>query len=145
MYTDLSSTGNTLICNKHLMVPTKSFHMVTNRQEVTMIAHEFLLCTKVPDSIGSINSYKDELVFIDDDFVLNNHIPFLSVKMYHNSIGNIAFGLNYYGITILDDRMAEELKRELINFCSDCDDLQKLVRVLNQAIEQKRYIIHFGV
>ena len=110
-----------------------------------MPKHEFMLCRDVPEYVGIENYDRRKMVVIDDDFILGNRIHMIDIEMHHNDLGNLKLGLNYYGVTILDCKMAEELKNNLPGYCEDSPDLQKLIAVLEEAITQEKYIIHFGI
>ena len=110
-----------------------------------MITHEFILCEEVPEKIYFSNFSKNEMVIINDEFVLNNPVPFQNVKMHSEYLGNVMLGLSYHGISILDVEMANNLRKELLIHCKDCADLQKLINILEQGMTQNKYIIHFGV
>ena len=110
-----------------------------------MITHEFILCSEIPRKISYSNYSKEEMVIIDDDFILANYPTIEKVQMYCEYIGNTIEGLAYHGITILTYDMANELKTALINECAESEDLQKLITILDKAILNKCYIVHFGV
>jgi hypothetical protein len=110
-----------------------------------MLTHEFILCEEIPEKINFGDFSKNDMVIIDDDFILKNPIPFQKVEMHSQYLGNVMLGLSYHGISILDNDMANNLKNELLVNCKDCIDLQRIINVLEQGIEQKKYIIHFGV
>ena len=110
-----------------------------------MLTHEFITVSKVPDRISFRDYDRDKMVRIADDFILNYHVPICKVKMHCSRIGNIIDGLSYHGITILDMQMAKNLKAELLPFISESDECKKLIAVLDDAISQNRYIIHFGI
>jgi hypothetical protein len=116
--------------------------------EQIMIKHEFLLLKNAPEkfSLSSIKDYpRDEMTIISDDFILENHIPIRKVKMFWETLDNEEYGLNYYDATVINRSMAEELKRELQQYCETSEDLDKLVNLLEQAIANDMYIIHFGI
>ncbi|MDR0491530.1 MAG: hypothetical protein LBH28_09845 [Oscillospiraceae bacterium] len=113
-----------------------------------MIKHEFLLLKNAPKELplSSIKNYpRDEMTVISDDFILENHIPIRKVEMFWETLDNKNYGLNYYGVTLINSNMAEELKQELQQYCEASEDLAKLIELLDQAIENNMYIIHFGI
>jgi len=87
-----------------------------------MLIHEFITVSEVPERI-SIRKYdRSTMVKIDDDFILQYHVPIRKVKMNCSKIGNIIDGISYHGITILDTQMARNLKHELLPFVSESDE-----------------------
>jgi hypothetical protein len=113
-----------------------------------MLIHEFITVATVPDyySILDMLVYdRDKMVKIDDNFILEHHVPIRKVKMHCSRIGNIIDGLSYHGITILDPQMATNLKVELLPFIEESEECKRLIAVLDEAISQNKYIIHFGI
>ena len=60
-------------------------------------------------------------------------------------IRNIIDGLAYHDTTILDTQMVKNLKSELLPFVNESDECKKLVTVLDEAIMNNKYVIHFGI
>jgi len=110
-----------------------------------MLVHEFLVVTDIPEHVTIGDYDRNLMVKIDDDFILHYHVPIRKVKMNCRKIGNIIDGLAYHGTTILDTQMAANLKAELLPYIHASDECKKLITVLDVAISQKKYIIHFGV
>lgn len=110
-----------------------------------MLIHDFILVSEVPEEISYANYTKEEMTQISDEFVQKYFKVTERVEMFFNDLNSKDTGLNYHGTTILDNKMAEELKTVLIAECEPCDDLTKLVTVLNKAVSENKYIIHFGI
>jgi len=110
-----------------------------------MITHEFVLCSQLPKTIRYSDFPKSNLVAISDDFIVNSHIPFGKVKMHCQYLGNVICGLAYHGITIIPPDVATELKKELLGHCQNSHDLNALMGILEKAITNQHYVIHFGV
>jgi hypothetical protein len=110
-----------------------------------MLVHEFVSVGDLPKRIVYGDFPKDEMVLVSDDFILQNHEPFQRVEMYCQNLGQRIMGLDYYGITIMDCPMAERLIKELRISCAPCDDLTKLLRLLEQSVLSNKYTIHFGI
>ncbi len=108
-----------------------------------MLAHKFTTSTQMPSSW--VEYPKEDLIIISDDFILENYKYTKKVKMYICSPDRLEFGLAYYGVTALDYKMAEQLKEVMVENCKPCEDLTKLVGVLDEAIKEKKYVIHYGV
>ena len=110
-----------------------------------MLVHEFIIVSEVPESIHYTDYCKAQMTLISDEFILKNHEPIQKIEMYCQNLHQKMMGIDYYGITILDCKMAEKLKAEIIRFCVPSENLTKLVDLLNQSILEKKYIIHFGI
>jgi len=110
-----------------------------------MLIHEFITVSEVPERVTISDYDRNMMVKIDDDFILQYHVPIRKVKMNCERVGNIIDGLAYHGNTILDTQMARNLKSELLPFVSESDECKKLIAVLDEAILENKYIIHFGI
>ena len=110
-----------------------------------MITHEFVLSPKVPHGICFTDFKKEDMVVISDDFILENFMHIKKVRMYCQKIGQEICGLDYHGITIITSDMANNLAKELSNCCKKSKDLSKLIAILEKAITNQSYVIHFGV
>jgi len=110
-----------------------------------MLKHEFLLLEKVPEKISIANYVREDLIVVSDDFILENHIPIMQVRMYWESLTVLNEGINYYGTTIIDKDMAKELKERLCIYCKESEELTKFLSLLDRAIKENKFIIHFGV
>ena len=110
-----------------------------------MLIHEFVLVSEVPKEICYTNYSQEQMTLISDDFILKYNHPIRRVEMYCENLQHKIMGLSYHGTTILDNEMAEKLKIALTIFCAQSEDLTKLLDILEQAILQKKYIIHFGI
>lgn len=110
-----------------------------------MIIHEFIKVSEVPQDIDYRNYPKEHMTLISDAFIQKYYDVTLRIEMFFNNLNEKDTGLNYHGITILDNEMAQKLKTELNKSCPPSKDLSKLVSLLEQSILEKKYIIHFGI
>jgi len=75
--------------------------------------------------------------------------------MYCEDFVNKISGLDYYGITIITPNMASKLRKELTDYnknltesndqSTHTQELNILVDFLEKAVNNKYYIIHFGI
>ena len=65
--------------------------------------------------------------------------------MQNGSTRKMETGLSYHGITIIDSTIAKELKNKLLQHCKSNEELHTLINLLEQAIADDKYIIHFGI
>lgn len=111
-----------------------------------MLAHDFILVDKVPDSIRYKNYDKSIMVQISDDFAQENWTNvFGAVNVYVEQWGNLVPGLAYHGTSILTPSMARDLLSRTDAIAVKEKDYDKLVAMLREAIEKEKYIIHFGI
>lgn len=107
--------------------------------------NHFALCSHIPDDIINTCHNNDNFINVADDFIQENNALFSSVKMNWVELGKIYNGLAYHGITIIDNEMAKEIKKLLVSDCTDSFDKDKLIKVIEEALKRKCYLIHFGV
>ncbi len=88
---------------------------------------------------------KIDWTIISDEFISDNYKFTEKVEMYWCSLERLDYGLAYHGVTILDYKMAEQFKEVMVENCKPCEDLTKLVGVLDEAIKEKKYVVHYGV
>ncbi len=111
-----------------------------------MLIHEFTTCTEMPsDCLELFRNEREKFLTISDDFILDNYKYTTKVKMYFSYPDRLEYGLAYHGITVLDYKMAKQLKEVMVENCKPCEDLTKLVGVLDEAIKEKKYVIHYGI
>lgn len=113
--------------------------------EVRMLVHRFILVSSIPERIFFPDYDQSKMIKIADDFILKYHVPIRKVKMHCEHLGNLIDGLAYHGTTILDVQMAKNLKSELQPYVEKSSECKRLVSVLDDAIAQNKYIIHFGI
>ncbi len=109
-----------------------------------MPIHEFVTCIETPIDYWKVYK-KENKIIISDDFILDNYKCTEKVEMYCCSLERLDYGLAYHGVTILDYKMAEQFKEVMVENCKPCEDLTKLVGVLDEAIKEKKYVVHYGV
>jgi len=118
------------------------------------LKHKFILCTKIPSLIKS-SEYKERLIKIHDQFIRENLCVFTKVRLFWNSLNNYDEGFNYYGITIITPKMAQDLLNVMEEFLKNNDseeaeyfvgeEYDMLREILNDAINENEYVIHFGI
>ncbi len=130
-----------------------------------MLAHEFGI-------IQSINKYEDynnycpqkyNCITVDDDIILPLFKNFDIMKTYHHNIGIPNLGLAYYGITLIPPNSLnyfQDVLRELLTTLEvgefriirvkvksnkSSSGLNELIVMISLAIQENKYIIHFGI
>ena len=96
---------------------------------------------------SSYEPQKYNCISVDDD-IINNLIKPLSVmKSYSHSLNRPGNGLNHWGITLLPPESLS-LFYEVITssiFFKESAELNKLAIIIIKTIEEKKYMIHYGV
>ncbi|MEO1769341.1 hypothetical protein [Candidatus Enterococcus ferrettii] len=118
------------------------------------LIHDFILCKEVPDDLDP-RKYKSISIKIQDQFILDNYDVFKDVDMYCNNLDNLEQGFNYHGITIITPEIAEKILQTGRTFLKGNkseqaeyfvgDDWEILKQVLETAIADDQFIIHFGI
>lgn len=118
------------------------------------LIHDFVLCKELPKDIDPRN-YKSVGVNVQDQFIEENYDVFKNVKMYWNSLDKVDYGFNYYGVTIITPEVAENILQTVKIFLKDNkseqaeyfvgDDWDTLKQILETAISEDKFIIHFGI
>lgn len=91
--------------------------------------------------------HKYNCICVDDDIILSLHKHLSTMKTYFHSFSRSEFGLAYCGITIIPP---ESLSLFYVivtssEYFKKSVELNELASKITQAIEEKKYIIHFGV
>lgn len=118
------------------------------------LIHDFVLCKELPKDLDP-RKYKNIGIKIQDQFIEENYDVFKNVKMYWNNTDNIDQGFKYYGITIITPEIAGKLLQTVKTFLEGNtseqaeyfvgDDWDTLKKILETAISEDQFIIHFGI
>lgn len=118
------------------------------------LIHDFVLCKEVPDDLDP-RKYKSISIKIQDQFILDTYDVFKDVDMYCNNLDNLEQGFNYHGITIITPEIAEKILQTGRTFLKENkseqaeyfvgDDWEILKQVLETAITEDKFVIHFGI
>lgn len=116
--------------------------------------HDFVICTEFPDEIN-YNNYKNEFIKIPDQFIMENYNVFNKVSLYWGSTKEKGNGFNYYGVTLISSKMAQELIDTMENYLKNNTSEQALyfvgreysilLDILIKAVEEEKVILHFGI
>jgi hypothetical protein len=114
-----------------------------------VLAHEFVLVQDISNydtsKIYPADFDSSDLVIISDEFILKHHDPLALIEMYSGYDGRRIRGLDYYSVTVLDPEMAANLRTAMLELKSRSKDYKKLMKLLDQAVKDNLYIIHFGI
>lgn len=91
--------------------------------------------------------HKYNCISVDDDILnsLNQHLSVM--KTYFHSFSQPKFGLAYFGITIIPPESLSIFFDVVTSseYFKKTDKLNELASKVKQAIEEKKYTIHFGI
>ncbi|MGG5314613.1 hypothetical protein [Enterococcus sp. AZ072] len=118
------------------------------------LIHDFILCKEIPKDLNP-RKYKSTSIKIQDQFIEENYNVFKDVKMYWNNLDTKDQGFNYYGITIITPEIAEKLLQTVEAFLAGNeseqakyfvgDEWDTLKQILETAIAEDKFVIHFGI
>lgn len=93
------------------------------------------------------NREKYKIISIEDDYVMNWVEKLSTVKTYYQKFDNLNYGLDRYGVTLIPPESLEKLYECIINDTSFLknDKLVDLANLVKEAIENNKFIIHFGI
>nr|WP_317331130.1 hypothetical protein [uncultured Romboutsia sp.] len=111
-----------------------------------MAKHEFGIMQNKPmdkERFDEYESNKYNCITVEDDFIEPILIDLQNVDCYWHTLQNSGKGLAYCGITLIPP----ESMNILIKILSLQDRLEytDLISLANQAKEENKYIIHFGI
>jgi len=113
-----------------------------------MLVHEFVVLEREETQKEGL-SYDilkgKKYIKVNDDIILNNHEDFLhSFKTHWHYIGREKEGLAYHGITIILNEDLEQFMQVLEKHKKD-SDIKNLIALCQEALTQKKDIVHFGI
>jgi hypothetical protein len=113
------------------------------------IVHRFMLVNADLSTEGKYISIDDfdkrQMITISDRLTRICEMSLKITPMYHGYIGNQKVGLNYFGNTILDTATARYLREDMLIRKSISLDYIRLIKLLNKAVKENLYVLHFGV
>ncbi|WP_080847838.1 short-chain dehydrogenase [Cytobacillus gottheilii] len=113
------------------------------------LVHEFGILNEFDKEKKYLN-YEPEkynCISVDDDFVQNIAADLTIMKTYFQSYKRQEYGLAMWGITLIPPESLQ-LFYEKVTSSKDfkeSHDLAELAAKILQAIEEEKYMIHFGV
>lgn len=115
-----------------------------------MIKTEFGIIDEI-DAALDYSEYTPEkyhCVYIDDDRYINDWWPRLCcMKTYFHNLNRPALGLSRCGVTLIPPESAAEFQDIVLSDKRIQEDSQlvDLAMVIKRAMEEHKYIIHYGV
>ena len=111
-----------------------------------MAKHEFGIMQNKPMNKERFDEYelnKHNCIVVDDYFIEQILIDLQNVDCYWHTLPNSSKGLAYCGVTLIPPESMDIL----IKILSLQDKLEytDLMSLTNQAREENKYIIHFGI
>ncbi len=111
-----------------------------------MAAHEFGIMQKNPSYEERFDSYEPQkynCIYIDDDFIEPIMDELQSIDCYWHTLQRSEKGLAYCGVTLIPYESMESFINILLLQNNEAYD--PLIHLANQAKENKKYLIHFGI
>ena len=111
-----------------------------------MANHEFGIIQNQPMSKEQFYEYepnKYSCIAVDDNFIEPILIDLQNVDCYWHTLQISGKGLAYYGITLIPPESMDILIKVLL--LQDKLEYTDLISLVNQAKEENKYIIHFGI
>ncbi|MBE5928284.1 MAG: hypothetical protein E7267_02775 [Lachnospiraceae bacterium] len=88
--------------------------------------------------------FSKRCISISDDIILDNVEAFAHIPTYWDILDNKEQGLFYHGITIIEAENVPELVQVLLTL-EDKPKIKELIKLCNIAIDENKYIVHFGI
>lgn len=120
------------------------------KQVTDMIKTEFGIIDNI-DPAKDYGHYEPEkygCVYIDDDLYINDWWDRLSLmKTYFHSLNRPSFGLARWGVTLIPPESLNEFQDIVLSDkrINEDEHLVALAEKIQQAVNQEKYMIHFGV
>lgn len=111
-----------------------------------MAKHEFGIMNNKPmnkERFDEYNPNKYNCISVDDDFIESISSELQNVSCYCHTLQNKCDGLAYCGITLIPPESMDILIKILL--LQDKLEYTDLISLVNQAKEENKYIIHFGI
>lgn len=111
--------------------------------------HEFGILDVLDKQTNYIHyeANKYNCISVDDDLISNLDKHLSIMKTYFHSFSRPEYGLAYWGITIIPPESLS-LFFDIVTsseYFKKSDELSELASKILQAIEEEKYMIHFGV
>lgn len=113
-----------------------------------MPKHEFGIIPKITTkTYDTYEPKKYQCISVDDEYILPILEQLDHLDTFAHTLKFPFKGLAYYGITLIPPTSLKELKNILDDNKNDDNDLpfEKLIQLIDKAILEEKYIIHFGV
>ena len=115
--------------------------------------HEFIKLDKndIPETVTYLLKGDNEVIVLDDCVIVNNPVFLRGFSTYKVSLKNAGEGLDYHGNTIIPTSslpiFIANLKQAKKNKEQKeyCCQITRLIQFCQQAFEENKYIVHFGL
>ncbi|MDE6426529.1 MAG: hypothetical protein K2K89_10410 [Ruminococcus sp.] len=109
-----------------------------------MPRHEFGIMPKTPQKHRSYDHYMPEkynCISVDDDYILKIIKNLREIKFYWNTLDRPEWGISYYGTTLISPESAGKFLEKI----SGIPELSDLANLLWNAINENKFVIHYGI
>lgn len=109
-----------------------------------MPKHEYAIMDVTPKRGERYDCYEPEkynLIVVDDKYLENILEEFNGIKIYWHSLDAPRKGISYCGINLIPPESMDEY----ISVISGRDGFSELVRLLEKAKRENKFVIHYGL
>ena len=111
-----------------------------------MAKHEFGIMQKEPSVNECYDTYEPQkynCIAVDDDLIESIMANLQDVDCYWHTLQRKEKGIAYYGVTLIPPKSMEILISMLSS--QNKKEFDSLIDLANQAKENEKYIIHYGI
>ncbi len=109
-----------------------------------MARHGFGIMKAPPGKGRRYDRYEPEkynCIFADDDYIENIITEFCHIDTFWHTTEVKGKGLDYCGITLIPP----ESLNEIADIIRDIHGLEELLKLIQEALKENKWIIHFGL
>jgi hypothetical protein len=124
---------NRCLANKSLVV-----------EAINMAKHEFGMMDKAPTMVQEFNDYEPQkyhCIAVDDCYIEPLTSELSTIQCYWHTLKREEHGLAYWGVTIIPPNSL----REFISVLGEKSQFDELRELLQKAVKENKYIIHYGI
>ena len=109
-----------------------------------MPRHEFGIMPETPKKHRSYHRYTPEkynCISVDDDYILKILKDLNEIKFYWCTLDRPEWNIAYYGVTLISPESAGKFLEKI----SGIPELSDLANLLWNAINENKFVIHYGI
>jgi hypothetical protein len=111
--------------------------------------HEFGIINVInkQKNYSDYNPQKYNCISVDDDIINSLIKPLSIMKTYFHSIKRPEYGLDHWGVTIIPTESLSMFYEVIVSssYFKKSVELNELAILIRKAMEEKKYMIHYGV
>ena len=109
-----------------------------------MATHEFRIMPEAPVSVKRYDKYEPQkysCISIEDEYIEHIAVELQSVDFYWHTLSVKGKGLAYWGITLIPPSSL----KDFIKIIEKDPVLSELTELLEKALDENKWVIHFGI